>query len=220
MEYKTSAYFIYKEGGFNLDIRPLFSYRRGTSFLYKMSPLLKLFFLFGFTALICFFPNYVPFFSVFFVFFARFIGFPFLEQLRDFKPILPYCLLLVSLHVFSVFIKTESSIKDLTFLILKLICLMHISSLFFNTTSSLQLKETLEKILPLRMSVLFSLFLFFIPLLFSIWTKLDYSWKARGGKKSLLKIFKLFPIFISEALYKGKKLLYALKNRKQSFGFE
>lgn len=162
---------------------PLFSYRRGTSFLHRMSPLLKLFFLFGFTVLIFFFPNYVFFYSVFFVFFARFIGFSFLEQLRDLKPILPYCLLIVSLHVFSVLIKTESSIKDLVFLILKLICLMQISSLFFNTTSSLQLKETLEKILPFKLAVLFSLFLFFIPILFSIWTKLDHSWKAREEKK-------------------------------------
>ena len=194
---------------------PLFSYRRGTSFLHRMSPLLKLFFLFGFTVLIFFFPNYVFFYSVFFVFFARFIGFSFLEQLRDLKPILPYCLLIVSLHVFSVLIKTESSIKDLVFLILKLICLMQISSLFFNTTSSLQLKETLEKKLPFKVAVLFSLFLFFIPILFSIWTKLDYSWKARGGKKGLLKIFKLFPIFISESLYKGQKLMYALRNRSE-----
>lgn len=215
MEYKASSYFIHKKGEFNLDIRPLFSYRRGTSFLHRMSPLLKLFFLFGFTVLIFFFPNYVFFYSVFFVFFARFIGFSFLEQLRDLKPILPYCLFIVSLHVFSVLIKTESSIKDLVFLILKLICLMQISSLFFNTTSSLQLKETLEKILPFKLAVLFSLFLFFIPLLFSIWTKLDHSWKARGGKKNLLKIFKLFPIFISEALYKGQKLMYALRNRSE-----
>ncbi|WP_427194879.1 hypothetical protein KP615_06315 [Treponema denticola] len=194
---------------------PLFSYRRGTSFLHRMSPLLKLFFLLGFTALIFFFPNYVLFYSAFFIFFARFIGFSFLEQLRDLKPILPYCLLLVSLHVFSVLIKTETDIKDLAFLILKLICLMQISSLFFNTTSSLQLKETLEKILPFKVAVLFSLFLFFIPILFSIWTKLDYSWKARGGKKGLLKIFKLFPIFISESLYKGQKLMYALRNRSE-----
>ena len=197
-----------------MDIMPLFSYRRGTSFLHRMSPLLKLLLLFGFTALIFFFPNYVLFYSAFFIFFARFIGFSFLEQLRDLKPILPYCLLLVSLHVFSVLIKTESSIKDLAFLILKLVCLMQISSLFFNTTSSLQLKETMEKILPFKAALLFSLFLFFIPLLFSIWTKLDYSWKARGGKKGLLKIFKLFPIFISESLYKGQKLMYALKNRQ------
>ena len=198
-----------------MDIMPLFSYRRGTSFLHRMSPLLKLFFLLGFTALIFFFPNYVLFYSAFFIFFARFIGFSFLEQLRDLKPILPYCLLLVSLHVFSVLIKTETDIKDLAFLILKLICLMQISSLFFNTTSSLQLKETLEKILPFKVAVLFSLFLFFIPILFSIWTKLDYSWKARGGKKGLLKIFKLFPIFISESLYKGQKLMYALRNRSE-----
>ena len=197
-----------------MDIMPLFSYRRGTSFLHRMSPLLKLLLLFGFTALIFFFPNYVLFYSAFFIFFARFIGFSFLEQLRDLKPILPYCLLLVSLHVFSVFIKTETDIKDLTFLILKLVCLMQISSLFFNTTSSLQLKEALEKILPFKVALLFSLFLFFIPTLFSIWTKLDYSWKARGGKKGLLKIFKLFPIFISESLYKGQKLMYALQNRQ------
>ena len=194
---------------------PLFSYRRGTSFLHRMSPLLKLLLLFGFTALIFFFPNYVLFYSAFFIFFARFIGFSFLEQLRDLKPILPYCLLLVSLHVFSVFIKTETDIKDLTFLILKLVCLMQISSLFFNTTSSLQLKEALEKILPFKVALLFSLFLFFIPTLFSIGTKLDHSWKARGGKKNLLKIFKLFPIFISEALYKGQKLMYALRNRSE-----
>ena len=198
-----------------MDIMPLFSYRRGTSFLHRMSPLLKLLLLFGFTALIFFFPNYVLFYSAFFIFFARFIGFSFLEQLRDLKPILPYCLLLVSLHVFSVFIKTETDIKDLTFLILKLVCLMQISSLFFNTTSSLQLKEALEKILPFKVALLFSLFLFFIPTLFSIWTKLDHSWKARGGKKNLLKIFKLFPIFISEALYKGQKLMYALRNRSE-----
>lgn len=187
-----------------MDIRPLFSYRRGTSFLHRMSPPLKLLLLFGFTALIFFFPNYVLFYSAFFIFFARFIGFSFLEQLRDLKPILPYCLLLVSLHVFSVFIKTETDIKDLTFLILKLVCLMQISSLFFNTTSSLQLKEALEKILPFKVALLFSLFLFFIPTLFSIWTKLDYSWKARGGKKGLLKFLNFFRFLFPNPFTKAK----------------
>ncbi|UTC61428.1 hypothetical protein E4O05_07620 [Treponema sp. OMZ 787] len=196
-----------------MDIRPLFSYRRGTSFLHRMSPLFKLLFLFGFTALIFFFPNYVQVYSVFFILLARFIGFSLLDQLRDLKPIIPYCLLLVSLHIFSLLLKTESDIKDSGFLILKLIALMQLSSLFFNTTTSLQLKETLEKILPFRTAALLSLFLFFIPLLFSIWTKLDYAWKARGGKKGLLKFFKLLPIFISEAMYKGEKLMYGLKNR-------
>ena len=185
MEHKASAYFIHKDGGFNLDIRPLFSYRRGTSFLHRMSPPLKLVFLFGFTALIFFFPNYVCFYSVFFVFFARFIGFSLLEQLGDLKPILPYCLLLVSLHVFSVLIKTETDIKDLVFLILKLVCLMQISSLFFNTTSSLQLKEALEKIYPLKLPFcfLFFCFLFLFCFLFG------QSWITLGRQGEEKKVF-------------------------------
>lgn len=196
-----------------MDIKPLFSYRAGTSILHKMPPVLKLFFLFALTALVFFFPYYSPLYSLCFIAAARFCGFPFLQQLKDLKMILPYCILLSSLHLFSVLMKTESSAKYLMFIILKLICLVQISSLFFNTTSSIQIKESLEKFLPFKVSVLFSLFLFFIPLLFSIWTKLDYAWKARSGKNGFSKFFKLFPVFISEAFYRGQKLLYALQNR-------
>ena len=196
-----------------MDIKPLFSYRAGKSFLHKMPPVLKLIFLFALTALVFFFPYYSPLYSLGFIVFARFSGFSFLQQLKDLETILPYSLLLSAVYLFSVLMKTESNAKDLTFIILQLICLVQINSLFFNTTSSMQIKESLEKFLPFKVSVLFSLFLFFIPLLFSIWAKLDYAWKARCGKNVFFKVFKLFPVFISEAFYNGQKLLYALQNR-------
>ncbi len=257
MEYTVADFFLYKTGGFNLDIKsrhlqksgrvlqvlpictkkrnamsflkavaksdgllqaaqPLFAYRTGNSFLHKMHPFFKLILLLGFSALVFLFSDnaaYLPFFSLCFILIARFIGFSFLQQLKDLKAILPYCVLLFCLHFISNFFKQENNIKDLLFIILKLSCLIQISSLFFNTTSSLQLKESLEKILPFKIAVLFSLFLFFIPLLFSIWTKLNYAWKARYGKNGFIKFFKLLPLFISEAFYKSQKLLYALQNR-------
>lgn len=197
-----------------MDIKPLFSYRQGTSILHKMPTLLKIPLLFILNALVFFLPTvYCIAYALACVACARCAGFSFKQQLYDLKPIAGYTLLLLCAHALSKVLGTPSDIGALGVFVLKLVCAVQTTSLFFNTTTSLQLKQALEKILPKTAAISFTLFLVFIPLLFSIWSQTQTAWKARAGKNGIKKLFVLLPVFISLSFYKAQNLFYSLQNR-------
>ena len=202
MEYPQSLVRLYQKGRFTVDIKPLFSYRQGTSILHKMPALLKipLLFILNALALVC-------------TVCARYAGFSFKQQLYDLKPVAGYALLLLCAHALSEALGTPSDIGALGAFVLKLICAVQTTSLFFNTTTSLELKQALEKILPKTAAISFTLFLVFIPLLFSVWAQAQRAWKARAGKNGIKKLFVLLPVFISLSFYKAQNLFYSLQNR-------
>lgn len=198
----------------HIDDTPIFSYRAGTSRIHRLPSILKIFFLFALPIVIFMLPlKYISVLSLICIALSLYAGFSILQQLRDIRPILWYCFFLLCLHIFSLVILQKSNGTALIILIAKLLCSMQFTSLFFKTTTALSLQEALEKILPYRIAMTFSLFITFIPLLFAVWFKIERSWKARGGKNGVAKIFALLPVFLSAALYKAYNIFFTLQNR-------
>ena len=197
-----------------MDAQPLFSYRGGNSLLHRAPALLKL-------CLLLLLPTaafFLPFkwclpYILLNIAASSYAGFSPVRQLKDLKPILYYAVFLAFTQAVAYITGGGGSVKPLILLILRLICALQITSLFFCTTTSLELKQALEKILPKKISLLFVLFLAFIPILFSVWAQTELSWKARAGKNSPKKLFVLLPVFISAAFFKAQNLFYSLQNR-------
>lgn len=214
MEHTSPPVFVYKAGGLIVDVNPLFSYRAGNSLIHKMPAVFKVVLLFVLPAAVFFVP---PLYCLIWIGFnagaALYAGFGIKQQVLDLKPLAYYVFFLAMVQTVSFIAGSDTSIQPLIELILKLVCALQITSLFFNTTTSLELKAALEKILPAHAALLFVLFLTFIPMLFSVWAQLERSWKARAGKNGVKKLFVLFPIFISLALFKARSLFYSLQNR-------
>ena len=214
MEYTPALMYVCKKGGFIVDMMPLFSYRTGNSVIHKLPPTLKIILLPLFSAMLFLLP---PISCLFYclgtALIARTAGISFSKQLKDLKFLLSYVLLLLCTYVFSVLSGEKSDPKPFFLLVLRLAGAIQMASVFFNTTTSFQLKRGLETILPKKVCTAFVLFLFFIPVLFSIWSKLENAWKARGGKNTPAKFFKLFPLLVSCGFYKAQQSAYALQNR-------
>jgi len=119
---------------------------------------------------------------------------------------------------------------------LRLILIVQISALFFRTTSSLELRECLNFIerfirrfiarIPffgkhVSHNPLFAqniaLFLSFIPEIFAIWTSVNLTWKARGGKKGFNKIRVIVFVLISIAFEKAALKAKALEARSKNY---
>lgn len=114
--------------------------------------------------------------------------------------------------------------KTLLLLFSRLLALIQCSSLLYKTSSSLQIREGIEKIesairkLPgLKKQNRFSdsLFMFinFIPMLSRIFSDLQKAWLARGGKKNLKMYAALFPILFSLGMKKAWSLTRAIQIR-------
>jgi energy-coupling factor transporter transmembrane protein EcfT len=217
----------------------VFSYISGTSPFHRLSAEIKVLLLLVFPPLLFLTNIPICLFCMFlFALFSRFCGIKFKMQFRDIKPILIYSFFLLTVGIFSalftyffgqeatavdtsLFISSIPS-KNTQLLILHLICTMQFTSLFFKTTTSLALKEALENIekkitfgkSSCFFSQTFSLFINFIPTVFSVWRQIELSWIARGGKNGFSKYTTLLPVFISVSLQKAYKTYLALENRK------
>jgi energy-coupling factor transporter transmembrane protein EcfT len=223
----------------------IFSYNKRDSLIHKAPAILKLLILFCvplvtyFTAL----PYHATLFAIA-VILALIAKIPLKSFLRDLKPIIYYCLFILIIDVLTIllFDKTpmpisteleESAVsptisfftilteKGNFLLMSRLVVSMAYTSIFFRTTSHLEMRQSLEKIEScltfghsnLTFSKAFALFLNFLPQLFAIWNSLDLAWRARGGKRTPRKIVVLLPSFISLSLKKANQTLLALKNR-------
>ncbi len=223
----------------------IFSYSKRESLLHNAPALLKLLILFCvplatyFTSIPC----HAGLFAIalLLVVLAKL---SFKSFLRDLKPIIYYCFFIFIIDVFTIllFDKTpmpisteleESAVSPtLTFfnlllekgnftLMSRLVVSMAYTSIFFKTTSHLEMRQSLEKIessitfghSKLTFSKAFALFLNFLPQLFAIWNSLDLAWRARGGKSTPRKLVVLLPVFISLSLKQANQTLLSLKNR-------
>ncbi len=227
----------------------IFSYNKRDSLLHKTPAILKLLILFC-VPLITYFttlPYHVGLFVLAFLLILV-AKIPLKSFLHDLKPIVYYCAFILIIDVLTLFLfdKTPMPINaeldaeldasavspNLSFfsillekgnflLMSKLIVSMAYTSIFFRTTSHLEMQQSLEKIESsitfghsnLTFSKAFALFLNFLPQLFAIWNSLDLAWRARGGKKTPRKIIALLPVFISLSLRKANQTLLSLKNR-------
>ena len=226
----------------------IFSYNKRDSIIHKTPAILKLLILFC-VPLITYFTPLVYHAGLFalallLVLLAKI---PLKSFLRDLRPIIYYCIFILIIDVLTIllFDKTpmpistelsaeleESVSPTLNFfsilkekgnflLMSRLVVSMAYTSIFFRTTSHLEMRQSLEKIescitfghSKLTFSKAFALFLNFLPQLFAIWNSLDLAWRARGGKRTVRKIIALLPVFISLSLKKANQTLLALKNR-------
>ena len=144
--------------------------------------------------------------------------------LRDLKPIVIYSLMILSIDVLSWLLfanKSEIITETSLCLILRLICAVEATSIFFRTTSIYETMETLRKIeraitfgkTNLAVSSILSLFLSFIPQIFATWTTLNAAYRARGGRRGLAKAIVLLPRLISLSIKKAQTTYLALLNR-------
>ena len=144
--------------------------------------------------------------------------------LRDLRPIVIYSLMILTIDVLSWLLSSEKSdiiTHSSLCLILRLICAVEATSVFFRTTSIYETMETLQRIertitfrkTGLVVSGILSMFLSFLPQIFSTWTQLESAYTARGGRKGLAKAIRLLPLLISLSIRKAQTTYLALLNR-------
>ena len=222
----------------------VFRYKTVKGPLHKLPAVLKLFLLLPVSVICMSLPSlYLVAGITASVITAFLCGFTLREQLTDLKPAFYYAALMYALSIFSNIFDNRKNISiiflhfsfsdiflprsDFIHIALRLTLIVQLSALLFRTTSSMEIRESLNIIerfirlalsrLPIigkripaqtRFSENISLFLCFIPEIFSIWSSINIAWKARGGKNGLLKIkmsvFALISLSFEKAALKAK----------------
>ena len=111
-------------------------------------------------------------------------------------------------------------------MLLKLLCVMQTASLVFKTSTSLQLREGLEKIeLAIRklfraspaapVAGVIALFVCFIPQVSKNWQQVKRAWKARGGKNSIRMYMVLLPVLFSVGMKQAYTTARTISIRKR-----
>jgi len=220
----------------------VFKYKTVKGLLHKLPAMLKLFILLPLSGLcLSASPLMLGVGIIFLILTAFLCRFTLCEQLTDIKPAAIYALLMYALSLFSTLIEkwNEVMIENLTAALiprqdflqiaLSLAVVMQLSALFFRTTSSMEIRESLLTIerflrsvfshLPFfgkhispnpRLAQSITLFLCFIPEIFQTWSSINLAWKARGGKQGWKKIkttvFVLITLSFEKASVKEKAL--------------
>lgn len=169
------------------------------------------------------------------------LGFSLESQVRDFRPIVIYIFFLYLVNVLINFSLAKSFSRELfiptnsiSLSMVRLLVTVQLASLFYKTTTSSQLKFSLEHLevflrkllrknplLRKRVSVkpsmtfTFTLVIAFIPRLFSLWNQLRLAWQARGGSVGLSMIPTLFPQLLALAFSDAENTWQAILNREQ-----
>jgi len=214
----------------------LFKYKINKCPLHKLPVILKFILLILFSgfcfALSSLWLGIAILFAVIIAFLCKFtIG----EQLTDLKPAIFYSMIMYLLSVLSNLTETLPviNIKPSVFIIdpyyfitiLRLTFIIQLSSLFFRTTSFMQIKDCLnviesfvKRLFKNNSKIFFtdsiSLFLMFIPEFFNVWSNVNLAWKARGGKQGIKKIRTLVFVLISVSFEKAALKARALEARK------
>ncbi|MBR5669196.1 MAG: hypothetical protein IKX15_06250, partial [Spirochaetales bacterium] len=135
-------------------------------------------------------------------------------------PIIIYSLMIISIDVLSwlLFHRNDEIItKTSLYLILRLLCAVEATSVFFRTTSIYEITDMLIRIpfgkAGLAVSGVLSLFLTFLPQIFATWSGLEEAYHARGGRKGIAKAIVLLPLLISLSINKARTSYLALLNR-------
>ena len=213
-----------------------FTYKAGNSLIHKMPVWVKILLLPVLSIAIFSFP---PVFSLA-VFLLQIVlsfclHFTIREQLKDLKPVLYYLILLIFYSFLSSLIGGLSSglafakidfrmSSDSIFMLVKLFCLLQAASILYRTSTSLEIREGCEKIeificrilhLPCKKSVsnAISLFINFIPMVFSVWNQSKKAWYARQGKKGIKMYITLLPVLFSVCMKKAYNTAKAIQVR-------
>jgi biotin transport system permease protein len=208
-----------------LRAQSIFRYKTIKGPLHKLPALLKLFLLLPLSVFCMSLPpKHLIFGIITAVLFAFFCKFSIREQLTDLKPAVFYAALMYALSVFSAlwdyFPKMDGPIfvvftpqTEFIRIALRLFLIIQISALFFRTTSSMEIRDSLRVIFPPAIANNISLFLSFIPEIFTLWSKINAAWKVRGGKNGFNKIKTTVFILISLSMEKANAKSRAMAAR-------
>ena len=221
----------------------ILSYKQGTSFLHRCPAWIKILVIPAVSIAAFYLP---PVFALSILALQTLVSFVLRftvrEQLADLRPVIYYAVLLFIAKLIgsaAVVISGGSfywkdfiiSEKETWLLLLKLFCVMQSASLVFKTSTSLQIREGLEKIELTIRKVLFlkvkktgaqkapvaqtlSIFICFIPQVSKNWQQATRAWKARGGKKSLRMLVVLLPVFFSVGMKQAYNSARAISIRQ------
>ena len=221
----------------------ILSYKQGTSFLHRCPAWIKILVIPAVSIAMFYLP---PVFVLCLIALQTLVSFilhfTVREQLGDLRPVIYYAILLVIAKIIGslaqaissstlywpdfyqfVFIARNFFIaeKETWLLLLKLFCVMQTASLVFKTSTSLQIREGLEKIeltitrkkkAPVAQTL--SIFICFIPQVSKNWQQATRAWKARGGKKSLKMLVVLLPVFFSVGMKQAYNSARAISIRQ------
>ena len=199
----------------------LFAYTKKDSAVHRTPEALKLLLLFAVPVILYLTPIWVCLALIpTFLLLALIAGIGVGRFFRDLRPIVIYSLMIISIDVLSwlIFRKNDDVItKTSLFLILRLLCAVEATSVFFRTTSIYEITEMLSRITSgkagLVVSSMLSLFLTFLPQIFASWAELDSAYRARGGRKGIAKAAVLLPLLISLSINRARTTYLALLNR-------
>ena len=221
----------------------ILSYKQGTSFLHRCPAWIKILVIPAVSIAAFYLP---PVFALCILVLQTLVSFVLRftvrEQLADLRPVIYYAVLLFIAKLIgsaAVVISGGSfywkdfliSEKETWLLLLKLFCVMQSASLVFKTSTSLQIREGLEKIeitirkfLHLKakktgaqkapVAQTLSIFICFIPQVSKNWQQATRAWKARGGKKSLKMLVVLLPVFFSVGMKQAYNSARAISIRQ------
>lgn len=212
----------------------VFNYKTVKGPLHKLPAIFKLFILIILSLLCIKLPSLWLFIGILLtILLSFFCKLTLKEQLIDFKPAAFYVILMFSLSIFSNLIDNRSNLlsfnasllsifipyPDFLRIVLRLILIIQLSALFFRTTSLFEIREGLlffgkKSKLYLSFTESISLFLCFIPEIFQIWSSIDLSWKARGGKPGFKKIKNLLFILITLSFERASLKARAIEARR------
>ncbi len=211
----------------------ILSYKQGTSFLHRCPAWIKILVIPAVSIAAFYLP---PAFALSILALQTLVSFVLRftvrEQLADLRPVIYYAVLLFIAKLIgsaAVVISGGSfywkdfiiSEKETWLLLLKLFCVMQSASLVFKTSTSLQIREGLEKIeiaitrkkkAPVAQTL--SIFICFIPQVSKNWQQATRAWKARGGKKSLKMLVVLLPVFFSVGMKQAYNSARAISIRQ------
>ncbi|MGX8681489.1 MAG: energy-coupling factor transporter transmembrane component T family protein [Spirochaetales bacterium] len=196
----------------------LFSYKATDSFLHRTPALIKLLFLFAVPVTVMLTSIKVCLVLIAAIALIAILGkIRVRDFLRDQKPVVFYSLMIVVLDAlaFLLFDKNQSIVTTRSLhMILRLLCAMEATSVFFRTTSSFEIREAISFGHPNNpVSDTFALFLSFLPQVFETWTQLELAYRSRGGKNGPMKVLRLFPLLITMSMKKAGTTYLALLNR-------
>lgn len=175
------------------------------------------------------------------ILFSAIMGFSLASQLKDFLPILAYLILyyLMAVTINAIqagSLSSQSLIpsRKIILSILRLLLSVQLASLLYKSTTTTQIKFSLQKAesflrrllhsipfignkIDTRASTTFSLTLVisFIPSIMSLWNQLEVSWRARGGKPGLSMVRTLLPQLLVLAFQDAEDSWQAIASREQ-----
>lgn len=118
--------------------------------------------------------------------------------------------------------------NETAIMLVKLFCIMQSTSIFFKTSTSLQIRQGLEDIelffrtlfrlsKKCRVSNAIAMFINFIPLVWQIWNELKRAWFARKGKNGIRMYLSLLPQLFSVGLKKAWNTARAVSIRNINY---